>query len=59
MVLQNAIMDGSESSERFSRKEESFARDLRTLGVPKLAPHSSTNTAPEDIKETNSVSKNV
>lgn len=59
MVVQSAIIDGSESSCRFSSKEESFARDLRAFGVAKLPAHCSTKSELEDIKETNSASKNI
>lgn len=59
MEVQKAMMEGSESSESFSRKAESFVRDLRTLGVPKLPAHSSTKSDPEDIKDKNSASKNI
>ena len=59
MAVQNAISEGPESSGRFSRKEVSFPRDLRTLGVPKFPMHSSTISDPEVTNETNSASKNV
>lgn len=55
---QKDITDGSESSAKFSRYEESCARALRTFAEFKLLMHSSTKLDPVLINEENSDSKN-
>lgn len=59
MVVQKVRIEGSENSEIFSRYDESFTKDLRTLAILKLPLHSSVNENPEERKSENPASKNI